>query len=102
MRTEGSSETKRPPAGAAVLRDDITAFNVFDVSRRLRERGWLVPAYTFPEHLEDLAALRIVVRNGFSSDLADMLIDDLCRLLPELRAQPGPLHPTDGASAFHH
>ena len=25
-------------------------FDVFDVSRRLRERGWLVPAYTFPDN----------------------------------------------------
>ena len=40
---------------------------------RLRKRGWLVPAYTFPADLQDLAVLRIVVRNGFSHDLADVL-----------------------------
>ena len=90
------------PVFAFTTKDDVTAFNVFDVSRRLRERGWLVPAYTFPKNREDLAALRIVVRNGFTSDLADMLIEDLSRLLPELQAQPGPLHPAGGPSAFHH
>ena len=46
---------------------------------RLRERGWLVPAYTFPENREDLAVLRVVVRNGFSRDLADLLVADLQR-----------------------
>jgi glutamate decarboxylase len=90
------------PVFAFTTNDDVTAFNVFDVSRRLRERGWLVPAYTFPEHREDLAALRVVVRNGFSSDLADMLIADLGRLLPDLLAQSGPLHPTADTAAFHH
>ena len=44
--------------------DDVTNYNVFDVSAGLRERGWQVPAYTFPANREDLAALRIVVRNG--------------------------------------
>ena len=52
-------------------------FSVFDVSAALREEGWLVPAYTFPKNREGIAALRIVVRNGFSHDLADLLLDDL-------------------------
>jgi glutamate decarboxylase len=37
---------------------EVTTFGVFDVSRRLRERGWLVPAYTFPEHRTDLSVTR--------------------------------------------
>ncbi|WP_127358000.1 glutamate decarboxylase [Actinacidiphila soli] len=83
--------------------DGIAAFNVFDVSRRLRERGWLVPAYTYPANREDLAVLRVVCRNGFSQDLADLLMDDLGRLLPELRSQSGPLPvPVSAATAFHH
>ncbi|MFF2652431.1 glutamate decarboxylase [Streptomyces sp. NPDC058045] len=78
-------------------------FDVFDVSRRLREHGWLVPAYTFPAHREDLAVLRIVCRNGFSSDLGDLLLDDLARLLPQLRAQPrSAVLDRDSATGFHH
>jgi glutamate decarboxylase len=90
------------PVFAFTVTDEVTAFNVFDVSRRLRERGWQVPAYTFPAHREDLAVLRIVVRNGFTHDLADLLLADLRRLLPELASQPGPLHPVRGATGFHH
>ena len=37
---------------------------------KLRERGWQVPAYTFPENRTDLAALRVVVRNGFGHEIA--------------------------------
>ena len=39
-------------------------------------RGWQVPAYTFPENLTDMAVMRIVIRNGFSMDLANLLLDD--------------------------
>ena len=72
-----------------------------DVSAALRERGWLVPAYTFPENRTDLAALRVVVKQGFSHDMADMLVDDLVRQLPRLHGQPEPVH-AEAASSFHH
>lgn len=91
------------PVFAFTTAPEVTAFDVFDVSRRLRERGWLVPAYTFPAHREDLSVLRIVCRNGFSEDLADLLLADLDQLLPELRRQDGPLNRSESvATAFHH
>ena len=91
------------PVFAFTTADDVTAYDVFDVSRRLREGGWLVPAYTFPPHREDLSVLRVVCRNGFSADMADLLLADLERLLPELRRQPGPVTRDKGAATgFHH
>jgi glutamate decarboxylase len=89
------------PVFAFKLRDEITNFTVFDVSNALRERGWLVPAYTFPKNREDLAALRVVVRRGFTHDLADMLLADLNRQLPRLQKQAAPTHDAT-VSAFHH
>ena len=65
------------PVFAFKVKDDFDEFTVYDVSDRLRMRGWQVPAYTFPENLEDMAVLRIVIRNGFSMDLANLLLDDL-------------------------
>ncbi|MCP3821672.1 glutamate decarboxylase [Streptomyces sp. A3M-1-3] len=91
------------PVFAFTTAPDVTAFDVFDVSRRLRERGWLVPAYTFPENRTDLSVLRVVCRNGFSADLGALLMEDLERILPELRSQPHPLgHDEAMATAFHH
>ncbi|MFE6331827.1 glutamate decarboxylase [Streptomyces sp. NPDC057806] len=91
------------PVFAFTTAPGVKAYDVFDVSRRLRERGWLVPAYTFPPNREDLSVLRVVCRNGFSTDLAALLLDDLQRLLPELRRQQGPLGQDAGqATAFHH
>jgi glutamate decarboxylase len=92
------------PVFAFTTETDVKAFDVYDVSRRLRERGWQVPAYTFPADRTDLAVLRIVCRNGFSEDLADLLLADLKRLLPELQRQPGPMgeHGVENRSGFHH
>ncbi|MFC9130665.1 glutamate decarboxylase [Streptomyces sp. NPDC057099] len=91
------------PVFAFTTAPDVTAYDVFDVSRRLRESGWLVPAYSFPPHREDLSVLRVVCRNGFSADLAELLTQDLERLLPELRRQPRPLtRDKTAATGFHH
>ena len=67
-----------------------TGYSVFDLSERLRLRGWLVPAYTFPEAMQDTAVLRIVVRNGFSKDLADLFLDDLRIQVKALASHPQP------------
>jgi glutamate decarboxylase len=90
------------PVFAFTLADGIDNFTVFDVSNALRERGWQVPAYTFPKNRTDLAALRVVVRQGFGHDLADLLVADLERQLPRLQAQPAPIHDSKSATSFRH
>jgi glutamate decarboxylase len=76
------------PVFAFRLRDNVTGYSVFDLSERLRMRGWQVPAYTFPADLQDMAVMRIVVRNGFSMDLANLLLDDLRLHLRILERNP--------------
>jgi glutamate decarboxylase len=90
------------PVFAFTLADRDRPYTVFDVSERLREGGWLVPAYTFPENRQDLAALRIVVRNGVSRDLADLLVADLRRHVDYLEQLPAPLPRREGAEGFRH
>jgi len=90
------------PVFAFKLQDGIDNYTVFDVSNALRERGWLLPAYTFPKNREDLAALRVVVKRGFSHDMADMLVGDIERQLPRLQKQPEPVHDAATATSFHH
>jgi glutamate decarboxylase len=67
------------PVFAFKIRDESAGFTVFDLSERLRTRGWILPAYTFPANMEHVAVLRVVVRNGFSKDLADLLLSDIQR-----------------------
>src|SRR3984957_15648472 len=83
------------PVLAFRLRDS-SKYTVFDLSERLRQRGWLVPAYTVPANLQDTAVLRIVVRNGFSTDLAQALLADIraqVQVLEALPTSPVPLLP---------
>ncbi len=77
---------------------------MFDVSDRLRQNGWLVPAYTFPENRQDLSVLRIVVRAGMTHEMADLLLDDLraqTEFLESLDA-PLPSERTEQRQAFAH
>jgi len=59
-------------------------YTVFDVSALLRGYGWQVPAYTMPDDASDVAVLRVVVREGFSANLARALRDDLREVLAKL------------------
>ena len=76
------------PVFAFKLKDDFKDFTVYDMSDRLRMRGWQVPAYTFPADMTDTAVMRIVVRNGFSLDLANLLLDDMRRHVTVLEHHP--------------
>ena len=70
------------------------------MSDALRVKGWLVPAYKMPPALDDVDVLRIVVRNGFSRDLAGLLIEDLRRVDDRLRDTHIGRRSTD--VGFHH
>ncbi|MGB8229783.1 MAG: glutamate decarboxylase, partial [Pseudonocardiaceae bacterium] len=89
------------PVFAFTLHQHVSGYSVFDVSAALREHGWLVPAYTFPAHRTDLAVLRIVVRNGFTHDLAELLLTDLQTELPRLNRQSSPQRGTESSSFSH-
>ncbi|GAA4259638.1 glutamate decarboxylase [Dactylosporangium darangshiense] len=89
------------PVVAVALREDVLNYSVFDVSIALRTAGWIVPAYTFPEHRTDLAALRVVVRSGFTHDLADLFMADLRGVLHRLEQQTAPARGPEVASFAH-
>ena len=97
------SDASDLPVFAFTLKSDVSNYTVFDVSDRLRERGWLVPAYTFPANREDLSVLRIVVRAGMSHEMGELLLRDLRAQTAELESLTAPL--PDGrrqVSAFAH
>ncbi len=88
------------PVFAFTTTDRAHGWDVFAVSRALRLRGWQLPAYTFPADREDLAVLRIVCRNGFGHDLADLFLKDLDTAVAELRTDS--TVSAGGTSGFHH
>jgi glutamate decarboxylase len=71
------------------LADGVTVpWNLYDLADRMRTRGWLVPAYSLPADLAQLDIQRVVIRHGFSRDLADRFIDDLSRAVAALDQHP--------------
>jgi glutamate decarboxylase len=92
------------PALAWKLKEDEEHnFTLFDLADRLRTRGWLVPAYTLPPHREDLAIQRILVKHGFSRDLADLLLNDYRDAIEHFGVHPvtTPMTEEEGGSFKH-
>jgi glutamate decarboxylase len=89
------------PVFAFTTSDQVHGFDVFAVSRGLREHGWQVPAYTFPDNRTDLAVLRVVCRHGFTRDLAELFLRDLKAVTNEL-VRDAESAGRSGPSGFHH
>ena len=64
--------------------DKTANWTLFDLQDKLMQSGWMVPAYTMPKDIEDMVVMRIVVRQGMSRDMADMLITDIRTAVAEL------------------
>ena len=77
------------PVIACRLAGDF-GYTEFDLSAGLRSYGWQVPAYTMPAGAENVSVLRIVVREGFSADLARSLYEDLALVVQHMdELKPG-------------
>ncbi|WP_313558113.1 glutamate decarboxylase [Miniimonas arenae] len=77
-------------------------WTLYHLSDRLRTRGWLVPAYPMPQDMTDLVVQRIVVRNGFSRDLADAFLHDLREQVDYLERLEAPMPLEAPEGGFHH
>jgi glutamate decarboxylase len=80
---------------------DQTNYILFDLADKLRERGWLVPAYTMPKNRQDLTVHRVVIKEGFSRDMADLLLRDIYSAIAFFQSQSHYQSKLSG-SHFHH
>lgn len=60
-----------------------------------------MPAYTLPPSLDDRTVLRVVVRNGFSRDMAQLFAHHVHDCVVELRDRAHG-HATRRRPSFHH
>jgi glutamate decarboxylase len=70
-----------------------SGFTEHDFAAELRAHGWIVPAYTMPDDIKDMHLLRVVVREGFSRDMAGRLVEHAMQAVTALEARP-PATPT--------
>lgn len=51
-------------------------YDEFTIAHHLRERGWVVPAYTMAPNAQKMKLMRVVVREDFTRSRCDALIKD--------------------------
>ncbi len=71
------------PLVAVKLTEDAK-FTVFELSEKLRQKGWIVPAYTLPANADDIAVMRMVIKENFGRDMVEMLYTDIMKAYDSL------------------
>ena len=89
------------PAVCYKLKHPETAgFTLFDLSDRVRMRGWQIASYELPAGREDTIVQRVLIRRGVTRDMAALLLEDIKHAIVHLTKNPVP-NSTVGPT-FHH
>jgi len=78
------TDSKYLPVVVVKFKGDYS-FTVFEIAAELSKKGWIIPAYTLPEDAEHIAVLRMVVKENFSHDLAEKLVEDMKQAIGKLQ-----------------
>lgn len=89
---------EKVPCVIVKLKDD-TKYNVADVSAALSQHGWIVPAFSLPADADQVHVMRMVCKETFSRDMADILVKDFQSACEHLEAVHSKPHGTVGS---HH
>ena len=87
------NKTQRIPVVALTLKPQFKNFTEFDVSAKVRERGWVLSAYSMPPNAESVRSLRVVVRPHLNTDVIDILANDIIKACQFLEANGGNVKP---------
>ena len=90
------------PAIAYMLKEPKRAgFSLYDLSDRVRMRGWQIASYPLPPNRDDTVVQRILVRHGVSRDMASLLADDIRRAIDYLKSHPT-AYTGEHRPSYHH
>ncbi len=93
------------PALTFCIKDEYKkklSYSAYDLSDKMRIYGWLLPAYSMAPNAQSVIALRMLIKHGFSKDMADLFIDDLKRSIDNLEKNPHKKPSTDSVGKFNH
>jgi glutamate decarboxylase len=85
----GGSDKSGDGSSGGTPGGDSGDLDLVALSHILRERGWIVPAYTLPPNAESVTVLRMVVKENFSRDMVDLLANDVHAAVHRLTSGPG-------------
>jgi glutamate decarboxylase len=100
---DGDEKKGIPAVCFRIKEGENPGYNLYDLSDRLRERGWLVPAFLLSGKCSDITVMRVMCRQGFSQDMAALLMEDIKAGIAHFEKHPvsKSLSPQEGTS-FHH
>ena len=87
------------PALCWKIKDGLKpGFTLYDLSEKLRSRGWQVPSYSMAPNCRDIVVQRVLIRHGTSHDMVTLLLQDLKRSIEYFKENPvsKPLPPAYG------
>ena len=78
-------------------------WDLHNLSDQLLKFGWQVPAYSLPPDMENVTIMRVVVRNGFSMNLAHLFLMNLKQAVSFLNSLESPIpHDTNHDISIRH
>lgn len=99
----GGEQQKGLPAASWTLRPEVKHYSLYDLSDRLRMRGWQVSAYSMLPNIQETVVMRVVLRHGFSGDMATLFLEDVERCLDYFKKHPVSVVQTSGeVNVFDH
>ncbi len=84
--TKGDPKKGIPAICFSMKDTEEAGYTLYDLSDRLRMRGWQVPAYSLPANVTEIVVMRVMVRQGFSRDMAGLFMEDVRRAIADLTA----------------
>lgn len=88
------------PAVAYKLTSADHGFNLYDLSERVRMRGWQIASYPLPANRQETVVQRMIIRHGVDRDLGQLLLDDMARAIEHLAKNP--MSNSTAKPNFHH
>jgi glutamate decarboxylase len=77
------NDGKYTPSCCCSLKDE-SKYNAGDLVAALAQHGWTIPAFTLPADAQSVNCMRMNVREQFSRDMADILLNDIKRAIAKL------------------
>lgn len=85
---KGDPELGLPCVCFKIKDNEDPGYTLYDLSERLRLRGWQVPAFALSGGCSDIVVMRIMCRRGFEMDFASLFLDDFKRAIKFLKENP--------------
>jgi len=77
-------------------------FDLYELAKDLRSRGWLIPAYSLPKNADHIVIQRILVKQNFTKDMASLLLEDIKRSIEHFKQDGIDSDKKEKRSIFNH